>query len=127
MKKTLTIATMLLIAAVFVSRLYYPDFPLLLIAGTSLWLEYVRGALLVLLCVLLFTHPPRSLYMRYALGFFAVCLASTFMVLMVDYMVNVLDAIFCIEVAIICGLEALELNDEEPAHCVAKRRTQVAA
>lgn len=108
MKKLLIVGTILLTGTLLVSGTYFPDFPLLWMAGNSIVIELVRATMIVILSVLLFSNPPRSLYLRYSIGAISLLLCATTAALMLHYKISPVDAVLFLEIAVIFGIEALE-------------------
>lgn len=121
MKKTLIVGTILLTTALLVSGTYFPNSPVMWLAGTSIGFEIIRAGLIVILAVLLFSHPPRALYLRYIIGAVAAALGVATVTLVLNYTINLFDMIIFIETAIIFGIEALEIPFEYPAVLAAKQ------
>jgi predicted membrane protein len=90
--------------------LYQPEAPLMWLAATAVNYAYMRAALIVVLVMLLVTTPPRSVHFRTFLAAFSSALFIGTIVLSYGYVIELLDAIVFIEVAIICMIEAVEAN-----------------
>jgi hypothetical protein len=114
MKKILITLTILLIGALLLCGMYLPNAPLMWVASTALNYAYIRIGLLLVLLGLLFTNPPRALYFRAALGLVALILGVTTVYMLFTYQMYVVDVVVFLEVAIICGLEALESASARP-------------
>lgn len=112
MKKTLIGATILLTAALLLGGIYYPNSPLMWLAGTSIIYAVLRAILIIILGVLLFSNPPRAYLFRYGIGLVAVVLGVATAVCALTYKINIVDAVVFIEIAIIFGIEALEAPAE---------------
>lgn len=125
MKKMLIVATMLFTASLMIGSVYFPDTPFMWFAGTSLNLELLRALLIALLTVLLFSNPPRALYIRYTIGMVAIILPLIVTTLAVQYHLHIIDALVFMEVAVIFGLEALETNPDAKKTFAPTRRTPV--
>ena len=106
--KVLIGLTLAFVAALLVGGVYFPNSFAMAFAGTSSAFMVVRIAIAILLSALLFTKPPRSVYFRAMLGVWAVSLSILASQLLMNYQLNLLDAVMFIEVAIIFGVEALE-------------------
>jgi hypothetical protein len=109
-KKLLIIATTFLVGAMLFDGLYQPEAPLMWLAATTVNYAYMRAALIVVLVMLLVTTPPRSVHFRTFLAAFSSALFIGTIVLSYGYVIELLDAIVFIEVAIICMIEAVEAN-----------------
>lgn len=110
MKRTLIVGTILLTAALLFGAVYYPNFPLMWLAGTTVSYEIIRGVLLAALIAVLVSKPPRSPYVRYFLGGVATSLAMVAGVMVLNDTGHIIDVIVFIESAIILALEALETS-----------------
>lgn len=109
-KKLLIIATTFLVCAMLFDGLYQKDAPLMWLASTTINYAYMRMALIVVLIMLLVTRPPRASYFRSFLAGFSSALFISTILLSHWYVIELLDAIVFLEVAIICMIEALETN-----------------
>lgn len=112
-KKLLISAMVVLVVAMLLNGLYYPDSPLMWLAATSNEYAYMRAALIGVLVTLLITDPPRSKAFRVFLGVFASTLFVSTALLINAYTIGILDAVIFVELAIIFMIEALE---SEPTH-----------
>lgn len=126
MKKLLIVGTMLLVSALFIGTLYFPNAPLMWLAGTSIGYEVLRGVAIVLLGTLLFSNPPRALYIRYTIGASAAVLGIATTVLAVTYAIQLIDTIVFMEVAVIFGIEALELPVEQTVKATKQLKRSIA-
>lgn len=108
MKRVVIVGTFLITASLLVGGLYYPDSPLMWLASTSTGFAVLRAIALVWLAVLLVTHPPRPAYLRMLLGAGAVGLLGASLWLTKTYVMQPIDTVVFIELAIISGIEALE-------------------
>lgn len=115
MKKLLIVGTILLTGALLVSGVFYPDYPLMWLASTSADYSVVRGVLIAILAVLLFSNPPRAVYFRIFLAACAGVLGIATIGLLLTYNMNLIDAIVFMEIAIIFAIEALESPDSYPS------------
>lgn len=102
--------TLVFIAALLLTGLYYPQSLLMAFAGSGTAYIIIRAVIMVLLIGLLVTHPPRSLLFRTMLGVWAVALSVLVGQLLLSYQIHILDAVVFIEVAIIFAIEALEMS-----------------
>jgi len=121
MKETLIIGTMLFTAVLLFGGIYFPNSPLMWLASTSLWFEIIRAGLIVMLGILLFSKPPRALYLRCAFGAIALVLGIVTVMFLVTYKINLIDAVVFIEIAVIFCLEALEATEEHPIALASKQ------
>jgi len=124
MKKVLIVATILFTTALMVCGTFYPNNPLMWLAGTTMPFEATRAVLVVLLLVLLFSHPPRALYVRYTIGAVSLMLFVGVAVLVENFQINLIDMIDLLEIAVIFAIEALESPREVMP--VAKKSRQLA-
>lgn len=102
--------TLVFVSVLLIGGLYYPQSLLMAFAGTGTAYLVVRVAVMLLLIGLLVTNPPRSHLFRTMLGVWAVALSVLAAQLLLTYQLHLLDAIVFIEVAIIFGVEALEMS-----------------
>lgn len=126
MKKSLIVGTILLTASLLVGGIWFPNIPLMWLAGTSLDFTIVRIASIAILAVLLFSNPPRALYVRYIIGASGVLLAALTVGFLLTFHINLVDAIVFGEIATILGIEALELPENYPTS-VPKRKSRLVA
>lgn len=110
MKKFLITATIVFMAALLFSGIYNPTSPLMWLANTSVTYAYIRGGIIAILLVLLFTDPPRSVHFRLAIGAFSVLLFSIATYLTFNFGMGMTDGLSFVEVAVVCGIEALEME-----------------
>ena len=108
--KTLIGLTLVFVVTLLISGLMYPDSLLMAFAGVGVTFTVLRAVMIALLVGILLTNPPRSHLFRTMIGVWAVALAVTAGQLLMNYQIHMLDAVLFIEVAIILGAEALELN-----------------
>ncbi len=108
MKKAIIVGTIMLTASLLIGGAYYPDFPLMWMAGTTNEFQLVRAGLMVILTILLFSNPPRMLAVRFGIAAAAVVLGFATVQLLSAYQLNLFDAIVFAQIAIIFGIEALE-------------------
>ena len=111
MKKILIISTIILTTTLLISGMVYPDFPLMWIASTAVGYSYIRIALIIILGVLLFSNPPRAMYFRYFLILCAAALIIATVELLMNYHMDIVDAIVFTEIAIIFTIEGLETGE----------------
>ena len=110
MKFVVIAGTFLITASLLIGGLYYPDSPLMWLASTTISFAVIRGIILALLGVLLVVRPPRPLYLRALIGAVAAALGATVVWLTATYMIQPIDTVVFIEVAIVFGIEALEVH-----------------
>lgn len=108
MKYVVIAGTFLITASLLIGGLYYPNSPLMWLASTTTSFAVIRGAILVLLGVLLIVRPPRPVYVRAIIGAAATALLVSAVWFTATYMIQPIDTVVFIEVAIIFGIEALE-------------------
>lgn len=108
MKKILIFGTIILMTALLISGIWFPTYPLMWLASSSLSYEIIRSALIVILTILLFSNPPRAIYFRILLAVCATSLGISTIVMLGSYNMNLIDAIVFMEIAIIFAIEALE-------------------
>jgi len=102
--------TFLLVAAALVGSMMHTNDPFMWFVSSQPAFQAVRGTLLLALLALLFSRPPRSLAFRVMLGLCAMVVAVMTAHGVQTYEVNLIDAVLFIEVAIIFGIEALEIE-----------------
>lgn len=127
MKRVVIVGTFLITASLLVGGLYYPDSPLMWLASTSTGFAVLRSAALIWLAVLLVTHPPRPFYLRALLGAGAVGLLATVIWLTKTYVMQPIDTVVFVEIAIISGIEALEGGVERTIMRPLTRKQKAAA
>lgn len=108
MKKITIVGTLLITASLFVGGIYFPDAPLMWLASTSIWFELLRAAMMAALVTLLIVEPPRPKTLRYAIGGIAAGLFAITIALSQYYIIQPIDTMVLIEVALVLGIEALE-------------------
>ena len=108
MKYLLIIGTIALLAFVMLMPQLAGDNLLAVLWSSTVEYQTVRIILIVLLFGVLFTTPPRSVRFRMTLGVVAVALLFGSAAMLLGYHMKVLDAVIFLEIAIICGIEALE-------------------
>lgn len=109
-KKLIIAATMVLIATFLFGTIYKPDTPLMLFAGDGVIFTVIRSILLVMLGVLLFTNPPRRLWVRHVLGAAAIVTLTMATTMVLHYMLPIADAMIMVQASVILGIEALEIQ-----------------
>jgi hypothetical protein len=114
MKKILIGLTACLLVALLIATWLDPMSPLLWVASSSMWFTVMRIAMLGVLLLLLFTNPPRKLWLRLISMGLGVVMTVGSVLLVTQYQLNFLDAVVMLEVGVICLIEALEaeLYDE---------------
>lgn len=108
MKKAIIFGTIVLTAVLLVSGLWYPNYPLMWLASSSINYEIIRAGLIVVLAILFFSNPPRAIFFRVFLAICALGLGVSTITMLGTYEMNLIDAIVFMEIAIIFALEALE-------------------
>lgn len=106
--KLLVGSTILMVVALVVGSVVYPNSLVMNFAGKTESYDFLRGGLVVLLIGLLVTNPPRSVLLRSVLATGSVLLVATSVHLLLTYQINILDVIVFMQIAIIFGIEALE-------------------
>lgn len=109
MKNTIITLTLLLVAALFVSGVYYPESQLMWFAASTTEFAYLRGAVFVVLLGLLFTSPPRGFHFRALLMGLAILLGTVTISQTLMFEMNLLDTLVFSEVMILLAVESLEL------------------
>lgn len=110
MKKLLLIFTIIFMSALLVSGIYDPSSPLMWLASTAPLYAYIRGAIIAVLIVLLVTNPPRSKEFRLSVGIFSAVLLCLSLYFTFNFQMGMTDGFSLMEVAIVCGIEALEME-----------------
>lgn len=113
MKKGVFIGSLLSTIFLVIGTYAFPTDPLMWLAGISVGYTILRAILVLALLAVLFTEPPRRLYMRIIMGSAALMLIGTAVVLSSGNSMHILDIILFMEVGIALAIEALELNAEE--------------
>lgn len=102
--------TLVLVGVLLIGGLYFENSLLMAFAGSGAAYTALRVVIIALLIGLLITNPPRTHLFRTMLGVWAIALATVAGQLLLTYQLHLLDAILFIEVAIIFGIEALEMG-----------------
>lgn len=106
--KRLAAATLMFVITLLFAGVFYPDTFLMSLADTSPFFTILRAVIIILLIGLLVTNPPRSQAVRVGLAAWGLMVATLAIEMLLSYRAYLLDVIVLLEVAIICGLEALE-------------------
>lgn len=114
--KLLIGSTLLLIVALLLGGLYYPDSLLMSLINTSDPYFYIRGVIAVLLLSLLVTKPPRSRLLRTVIGAWSIVLGFVSIQSLFNYQLALFDALVFLEVAVIFAVEALETRVTIPVN-----------
>lgn len=122
MKNLIVGATALLVLLLLIGGVFFPNTLEMRLADTSSAYALIRVTILALLITILVTNPPRSRALRAVLGAWAVLLAALASSVVVSYSVELFDAIVFLQVAVILGIEALEIT---PAPAAKPRRIPV--
>lgn len=101
-------STLLMVAALLVGGIYYPNDFFMHFAASSPLYTVLRGSIIAILIGLLITDPPRSTAFRTVVASWAALLASLSVNLLITYQVNLFDIVVFIQLAIIFTIEALE-------------------
>jgi hypothetical protein len=110
MKNLLTGSTALFVLLLFIGGIYYPNTLEMRLADTSLFYTLIRAVMIALLVTVLVTNPPRSPKLRSIIGVWAIVLAAFSSSILFSYNIEFLDALVFMQVAIILGIEALEVG-----------------
>lgn len=113
--------TLGLVVVLIIGGLWFPASLMMAFAGSTVVYTALRIVMVVLLVALLFTKPPRSKLFRTMLATWSFALAVLATQLLMTYQLHLLDAIVFLEVAIIFGVEALEMNVSSVAAASKKR------
>lgn len=108
MRHLLTIGAIALLTFMLLMPQLVNDSLLTVLWSSAVEYQVVRVVLIALLFGLLFTTPPRSMRFRVALGVVSVVLLFGSAAMLLGYQMKILDAVIFLEIAIICGIEALE-------------------
>lgn len=112
MKNLIAGATALFVLLLFIGGIFYPNTLEMRLADTSSASTLMRAVIIGLLVTVLVTNPPRSRALRSVLGVWSLLLAALASSIFVTYTVEFLDALVFLQVAIILGIEALEVSPE---------------
>jgi hypothetical protein len=93
----------------------FPNQPVMWLAGTSLFYTVLRAMMAVTLLAVLFTEPPRKLYIRLIMGLLGAALVGIGLAMSMSETMHILDVLLFLEVGVAFGIEALEFTDEELA------------
>ncbi len=99
----------------------FPHSPIMWLAGTSLTYTIFRLVMTGMLLIVLFTNPPRKMFVRIAMGIVAVVLTGWGIDLMWQGSYKLLDMILFVELGIAFGLAALEVTESDATDAVAKQ------
>ncbi|HAC56441.1 TPA: hypothetical protein DCF80_02980 [Candidatus Saccharibacteria bacterium] len=100
--------TLLLVIALLLGSVYFPDTLLMSLTDTSPSYTIIRIVVALLLLSLLITKPPRSKLLRAVIGGWSVILAVVSVQSLFNYQLRFFDALVFLEIAIIFAIEALE-------------------
>jgi len=106
--KLLIGSTLLLVIALLLGAVYYPDTLIMSLTDTSLSYTIIRIIVALLLLSLLITKPPRSYALRAVIGGWSMILAYVSFTSLFSYQLRLFDALVFLEIAIIFAIEALE-------------------
>lgn len=112
MNKTLTSGLIAMTALLLAGSIWFPNEAIMWLASTTLFTNIVRGILIAVLLVILFTNPPRSPYIR---GLFSLSSIILFSLVMIQLQssVFIFDMMMFSLASVIFAIEALEYNPEE--------------
>lgn len=91
----------------------FPDNTIMWFAGTSLGYTLFRLVMVIALVAVLITNPPRTMYMRLAMGALSLSLLFSGVVLLYSDVVHVLDMLLFVLLGVTFAIEALEFNEDE--------------
>jgi hypothetical protein len=96
----------------------FPTSPIMWLAGTSVAYTIFRVIMAGMLLIVLFTTPPRKLFVLLAMGVMAMVLAGWGIELMLQGSYKLLDMIMFVELGIAFGLAALEVTNEDVSNAL---------
>lgn len=123
--KLLIAATLLLVVALLVGGIYYPESLLMSLTDTSDSYVAIRLTMAVLLLSLLLTKPPRSRLLRSVIGAWSIVLAVTSVQALLNYQLRLFDALVFLEVAVVFAVEALETRVTIPVEKKPSKRHRI--
>lgn len=111
--------TFIIILLLIVGSIFKRQAPIMDLASTTNIYQAIRVGILLLLVGLAISSPPRSLLFRSLLLVGVMTLVLSALYCLFSYSANIIDSIVFTEVAIIFGIEALELpqvSKSPPVH-----------
>jgi amino acid transporter len=91
----------------------FPTNSILWLAGTTTGYTIFRFAMAGMLLAVLFTAPPRRMYMRVLMGSLGLILVGCGVWLSLGDSMHLLDIVLFLELGIAFGIEALEFTEDE--------------
>jgi hypothetical protein len=113
MKRLLFTGSLLCIIFLLIGTFAFPDSMIMELASMSLATTIFRGIMAAVIITVLFTLPPRRMFVRLAMGSAAVSLLVSGLILCFSNSMHLLDVLLFLELGCSLGIEALELNDDE--------------
>lgn len=105
----------------------FPASPIMWLAGMSLAYTIFRLVMVAMLVTVIFTTPPRKMFIRFAMGVLAAVLVSWGVALMLQGSYKLLDMILFVELGIAFGLGALEVNEADTENIISPNHRGVKA
>lgn len=112
MGKAVLLLSLVGVTILFTVGLVNPDSPVMWLANTSTSFAIIRFIMMIILAVLLATHPPRNVLLRYSVGAFAGILAMWVLQTTYSNEMKVLDSMSILLFSISAGITVLEVEDE---------------
>lgn len=113
MKRLLFVGSLLCVLALIVGSFLFPQNLIMALASTSSVANIVRGALAIVLVVVLCTEPPRHVTLRLGMGLLGGGLLILGLVTSFGDSMHLLDAVLYLQLGCALGIEALEFNEDE--------------
>lgn len=112
MSKLVLLLSLLGIGILLIFGIVSPDSPVMWMASTSDNFTWLRVAMIIILLSLLFTHPPRNVYLRAVVGAIAVTVSGWALFETYANHMELLDTLSLLEVSVTTGITVLEREPE---------------
>lgn len=108
MGKTIQTLSFIALGTLLVLSFILPNTPVMWIADTSSQYNFIRGLLMLVLFMLLITHPPRNIYFRKFVGVVAVVIGGWSLIATYQNHMMFLDSLSILAASISMGIAVLE-------------------
>lgn len=122
MDKTIFGGSLACVLFLIAGTFLFPTSPIMWLAGTSVAYTIFRVIMAGMLLTVLFTTPPRKLFVRLTMGILSMVLVGWGLELMFQGSYKLLDMILFVELGIAFGLAALEVTDEHLSDALASTK-----
>ncbi len=126
MKRLFFAGALVSVLFLLIGTYLFPADVVMWFASTAPSFTLVRTSMALILLVVLFTTPPRSLRVRLLMGFASVAFTGAGLAVSLSDSLHILDIILFFQLGIALGIEALELNEDELSDEVLALREQYA-